>query len=167
MAIKNPKELFTRLLSEVRQREERTMEILQEVGQAANHPDIKEALESRAFLKNQAISTLDRCFKLINEKPMKVDDRMHDIFIENFREELAEIESPVARQLFILAKAKHLIHLRIAEYVALTAMADITGHYGVGVLLESVLADKLVFVERARRLVRLLVEKEIGTRLAA
>ncbi len=45
MAIKNPKELFTRLLSEVRQREERTMEILQEVGQAANHPDIKEALE--------------------------------------------------------------------------------------------------------------------------
>ncbi len=98
---------------------------------------------------------------------MKVDDRMHDIFIENFREELAEIESPVARQLFILAKAKHLIHLRIAEYVALTAMADITGHYGVGVLLESVLADKLVFVERARRLVRLLVEKEIGTRLAA
>jgi hypothetical protein len=38
--------------------------------------------------------------------------------------------------------------------VALIAMADVTGHFGVGVLLESCLADKVAFVERTRRLIR-------------
>lgn len=65
--------------------------------------------------------------------------------------ELAEIESPIAKHLYILAKANHLIHLRIGEYVALIAAADMTGHYGVGVLLEARLAEKLAFVERTRR----------------
>jgi len=46
-----------------------------------------------------------------------------------------------------------------------------TGHYGVGVLLESCLADKLAFVERTRRLIRNVFEvkmaKKIAERLAA
>ena len=167
MVIRNPKELFVMLLSDVRQREERTTQILQEISEAVKEPDLKEALESRVFLKAQILSTLDRCFKLVGEKPVEVGDRLHNVFVEDFRKELAEINSPVARHLFVLAKANHLIHLRIAEYVALTAMADITRHYGVGVLLESCLADNLAFVERARRLVRRVVEHEIGEQRAA
>ena len=67
----------------------------------------------------------------------------------------------------ILAKANHLIHPRIGEYVAMIAMADMTGHYGVGVLLESCFADKLAFVERARRLIRNLIEARVVAKLAA
>lgn len=167
MPIQNPKELFVMLLSHLRQREERSAEILQQISEHAKDPDIKEALESHVFLKMQMLSSLERCFKLIGEKPMKVSDRLHDIFVEDFRKELAEIQSPVAKHLYVLAKAKHLIQLSIAEYVALTAMADITKHYGVGVLLESCLAEKLAFIERARRLVRRIVEREVGERLAA
>ena len=56
---------------------------------------------------------------------MKPSGRLQDrVFLEDFRKELAEIESPVARHLFILAKANHLMHLRIAEYVALIETAD-------------------------------------------
>jgi hypothetical protein len=47
------------------------------------------------------------------------------------------------------------------------AAADVTGHYGVGVLLESILADKLAFLERDRRLVRHIIEGKISERLAA
>jgi hypothetical protein len=47
------------------------------------------------------------------------------------------------------------------------AMADMTGHYGVGVLLESCLADKLAFVERTRRLIRNLIEGRVAAKLAA
>ena len=65
------------------------------------------------------------------------------------------------------AKASHLIHLRIGEYVALIAAADLTGHYGVGVLLESCLAEKLAFVERTRRLIREIIEGKVAARLAA
>ncbi len=167
MAVKSPKEVFVMLLSDLRHREERTTEILQEMSEAAKEQDVKEALESRVFLKSQIISSLDRCFKLIGEQPVKVTDRMHDIFLEDFRRELGEIQSPVARRLYILAKLKHLTHLRIGEYAALTAMADMTGHFAVGVLLESCMADKLAFAERTRRLIRRYVESEIEARMAA
>jgi ferritin-like metal-binding protein YciE len=167
MTVKNPKELFVMLLSEVRQREERQTTILEEIANVAEDPDIKEALESRVFLKTQILSTLDRCFKLIGEKPMKVGERLHDVFVEDFRKEVAEIKSPVVKHLFILARAKHLIHLRMAEDVALTAMADLTKHYGVGMLLESCLAENVAFVERTTRLIRRIVEAEVGERLAA
>jgi hypothetical protein len=51
----------------------------------------------------------------------------------------------------------------MGEYVALIAAADLTGHYGVGVLLETCLADKLAFIERTRRLIR----ERIAQRVAA
>lgn len=92
---------------------------------------------------------------------MKLSGRHHEVFVEDFHKELAEIESPGARDLFILAKALHVIHFRIAEYVALIEVADVVGNYGVGVLLESCLADKLAFVERTRRLIRKVVETKV------
>ena len=92
---------------------------------------------------------------------------MNEVFLEDFRKELAEIQNPAAKALFVLIKANHLTHLRIAEYVALIATADLTGHYGVGVLLESCLADKLAFVERNRRLIRKVVEARVEKRMAA
>lgn len=91
---------------------------------------------------------------------------LHDIFVEDFRKELAEIQNPAAKRLFILAKAIHLTQLRIAEYAALVAAADVTGHYGVGVLLESCLADKLAFVERTRRMIRNAVEAKVAKKMA-
>ncbi len=59
------------------------------------------------------------------------------------------------------------MHLRIGEYVPLIAAADMTGHYGVGVLLESCLADKLAFVERTHRMIRYMVEGRMAAKLAA
>jgi ferritin-like metal-binding protein YciE len=78
---------------------------------------------------------------------------LHDVFIEDFRRELDEVQGPVARKLFVLAKASHLAHLQVASYMALIAAADTLGHPGVSVLLESCLADKLAFVERTKRLI--------------
>ena len=167
MAEKNPKDIVVRLLSDVRQGTERTTKVFQEISQVAENPDIKEALEARVLISDQILAKLDQCFKLIGEQPVKLTGRLHDVFVEDFRKELAEIQSPAARHLFILAKALHLIHFRIAEYVALTAAADVTGHYGVGVLLESCLADKLAFVERTRRLIRKIVEAKVAERANA
>jgi ferritin-like metal-binding protein YciE len=167
MAIKDPKELFVALLSNLRQGTERTTNIFQELSQVAQNPDVKEALEARVFVSQRILEKLDQCFKLIGEKPVQLSGRLQEVFLEDFRRELKEIESPVARHLFILAKANHLIHFRIGEYVALIAAADATGHYGVGVLLESCLADKLAFVERTRRLIRNIVEGRAQARMAA
>jgi ferritin-like metal-binding protein YciE len=167
MSVKNPHELFVMLLSNVREGTERTTKIFQEISQVAQNPDVKEALEARAFVSQRTLEKLDQCFKLIGEQPVKLNGRLMEVFAEDFRKELAEIESPVAKHLYILAKANHLIHLRIGEYVALIAAADMTGHYGVGVLLETCLAEKLAFVERTRRLIKNLIEHKVATKLAA
>jgi ferritin-like metal-binding protein YciE len=167
MPVNNPKELFVQMLSNVRQGTERTTKIFQEISQVAQNPDVKEAMEARVFVSDSTLAKLDQCFKLIGEQPVKLSGRLHDVFVEDFRKEVAEIQNPMAKHLFILAKANQLIHLRIAEYVALIAAADMTGHYGVGVLLESCLADKLAFVERTRRLIRNIVESKVTERIAA
>jgi ferritin-like metal-binding protein YciE len=104
-------------------------------------PDIKEAPESRAWISEKDLSAIDRCFELIGETPVKLSGRLQEVFVEDFRRELAEKQNPIAKHIFILANASHLIHCRIAEYSALVAAADRTGHYAVGVLLESCLAD--------------------------
>ena len=166
MAVQDPKELFVKLLSDVRQNEERSAGILQELSDAVEDQDIKEAIESRIFLKNQTLSTLDRCFKLIGEQPEKTSGRLQDIFVEDFRREFGEIKGTLARTLFVAAKVNHLMHFRIAEYVVLVAMADVTGHYAVGSLLESCLADKLAFVERNRRRIRRFIQSEIAVGVA-
>jgi len=165
--VKNAKELFVLLLSDARQGTERTTKILQEISQVAQDPEIKEALEARIFVSDQVLAKVDQCFKLIGEQPVKLAGRLHDIFVEDFRTELSEIQSPAGKHLFILAKTIQLNHLRIAEYAALIAAADITGKHGVGVLLESCLADKLAFVERTRRLIRKIVETKVHERIAA
>src|SRR5215831_11330617 len=154
MPIKTPKELCVSMLSELRHGAERSQKIYEELGQVAQNSEIKEALDARELVSSQIMSRLDECFKLIGEKPVKINQRLHDVFIEDFRRELTEIQGPVARKLFVLAKASHLAHLQVAGYMALIAAADSLGHPGVGVLLESSLADKLAFMERTRHLIR-------------
>jgi ferritin-like metal-binding protein YciE len=162
MPTKSPKELFVLMLSHARQGTERTSKILQEISQAAQRPEIKEALEARAFISEQILTKLDECFRLIGEKPVQLTGRLEEVFAEDFRRELGEIQSPAAKHLFVLVKAIRLVHLRIGELVALTAAADMTGHYAVGVLLETCLADYLAFTERTRRFIRNIAEAELG-----
>jgi ferritin-like metal-binding protein YciE len=167
MPLSNPKEMFVHLLSDLRQNSERSAKFYQEISQVAQQPEIKEALEARAFLSNKTLATLDQCFKLIGEQPVKLSGRMQEVFVEDFRRELAEIQNPAVKHLFTLAKLNHLTNFRIGEYAALIAAADMTGHYGVGVLLESCLADKLAFVERTKRLIRKLVETKVAEKITS
>jgi ferritin-like metal-binding protein YciE len=167
MATKSPKEIFLLLLSEARQNTEHATKVFQEINQLVEDPDIKEAIDARVFVSEKILSQIDQCFKLLGEGPVALNGRLQQVFVEDVRRELAEIQSPTARQMFILAKLSYLVHFRIAEYTALTAIADLTGHFGIGVLLESCLADTLVFVERTRRHLTTLIESKVTGRLAA
>ena len=167
MPVKNPKELFVTLLSHVRHGTDRSAAIYKELGELAQNPEIQEALAARAFVSRQNLEKLDEAFKMIGEKPVEFSGRLHDVFVEDFRRELGEIQSPEAKRLFVLAKANHLNHMRTAEYMTLVAAADISGHHGVGVLLESCLADHLAFAERTKRLIRRFVEARVAARATA
>ncbi|MEJ2007439.1 MAG: DUF892 family protein [Acidobacteriota bacterium] len=167
MPVRNREELFVMLLSHLRQGTERTTSILEELGDAAQNPEVKEALHARAFVNNKILATIDEAFKQIGKKPVTLPGRLHDVFVEDFRRELGEIESPEGKRLYVLARAHQLINLRTGEYMVLIAAADASGYHGVGVLLESCLADTLSFVERNRRFLRNIMEEKIEARRAA
>jgi ferritin-like metal-binding protein YciE len=167
ISVKNPRELFVMLLSDARQNTERSAKIYQEISLQAEDPDIREALESRAWIAEKDLSAIDRCFQLIGEQPVQLSGRLHDVFVEDFRKELTEIQNPVAKAVFILAKASRLSHLRVAEYEVLVEAADLSGHHAVGVLLESCMADKLMFIKRTRHFINTLVATKIAARAGA
>ena len=162
MAIGTTKELFLSLLSELKDGEEQTAKLYQRLGLAAHSPEIKDALDAREFILCQNLVRLDECFRLLGEKPAKADSRLHDLFLDNLRRGVSEIQSPVARRIFILAKANRLMHLRAGEYVALIAAAEATGQPSVGVILENCMADTLALMERTRNLIREQVQDELG-----
>lgn len=153
MKINDPKELFVLLLNDLWQGAEKSNKFFQELVPFVKEPEFKEALEARVFLSGKVTEALNQSFEFIGENPMPLSAGDLELFIEDFRKELGEIQSPDVKQLFILVKANHMLHLRIGEYTALIAAADATGHYGVGALLESCLTDEVAFAERARRLI--------------
>lgn len=160
MSVQNPRELFVRMLSDVRRHEERVAHSLREIGERAEDPEIRQSLTALTYLSDRTLGTLDQCFGMISEKPVETDDRLQDVFIDNFRRALDELDSPVARTLYIASKANQLMYLRAGEYGALIAMSRISGNPGVALLLESCLTDKLAFVERMRYRIREIAERE-------
>ena len=166
MPIKTPKELFVMLLTDVRQGAEKAEKVYEEIGQLAQDPQIKEALQARAFVSGKVLAILDECFKLLGEQPAKLTGRLQETLIEDFRRELAEIQGPVAKRLFALVKLNHLAHFRVSEYRALIAAAEAVGHHGVSLLLETCLAVKLAFAERTHRFLREVVETRMAERAA-
>jgi len=158
MPVNNPQEMFVLLLSDVRRKTERSIEFYKEASKIADEPEIKDAIDARAFVAQKSLDKIDEAFRLINQKPVTLTGGTEEVFLEDFRREVAEIKGPVVRRIFILSKLMHLTHWRIGEFVALVAAADTTRNGGVGVLLESCLGDYLSFVERNRRIIRKLVE---------
>jgi ferritin-like metal-binding protein YciE len=158
----NPKELFELLLSNARRSAEQTTRILKELSDLTQDIDTKEALAARVFLSDKIVGTLDQCFKLIGARPIartaESGGGLQDAFIAECRAGLADIRSPTATRLFVLAKASQLIHFSVGEYVALIACADMTGHCGVTALLETCLADNVAFIELTCRLIGNIVE---------
>jgi len=167
MPVNNPLEMFVLLLSDVRRKTERSADFYSEASKLAEDPEIKEAIEARAFVAQKSLDKIDEAFKLINQKPVTLSGRTEEVFVEDFRREVAEIKAPVVRKIFVLSKLLHLTHWRIGEYMALVAAADATGNFGVGVLLESCLGDYLAFVERNRRIIRKLIELKAATKATA
>ena len=77
------------LLSNVRNRTERQSDIYQEIGKHAEEPEIKEAIEARAFVSKQILEKLDECFRIFGEKPGKCTGQLQETFLEDFRKTVA------------------------------------------------------------------------------
>ena len=68
MPVKEPKELFVALLSDVRQNTESASKIYLELGQHAQAPQVKEALIARAFISANALEKITLLESCLGEK---------------------------------------------------------------------------------------------------
>jgi ferritin-like metal-binding protein YciE len=161
MPAKTPKELFLYLLSEAKFHNEKTTKFFQEIVPFAQEQEIKQALEARIFLHDKIVATIDQVFKMMGEQPMKVTGKMFDVFVEDFTREIGEIQIPILRQLFLLANVNHVLEFRVSEFKTLSKIADITNHFGVGLLLETCFADYLTLLERNQKIMKHLVELKV------
>jgi len=166
MSFKDPVEMFVNLLSHVRATTERSGKIYEELAKVAENDEISEALSARAFARTTELEKIDEAFRLIDKKPVELSGDKQKAFVENFREDLAQIDNPLVKKIFVLAKLTHLANWRIGEWKVLVAAADFTGNYAVGVLLESCLADDLAFGERTRTILRRLAEEKVAAKRA-
>jgi ferritin-like metal-binding protein YciE len=164
MSFKDPVEMFVNLLSHVRATTERSGKIYEELAKVVENDEISEALNARAFARTTELEKIDEAFRLIDKKPVELSGDKQKAFVENFREDLAQIDNPLVRKIFVLSKAIHLAHWRAGEWKVLVAAADFTGNYGVGVLLETCLADDLAFAERTHRILRRMAEAKMAAR---
>jgi hypothetical protein len=58
MPVRDPKELFVRMLSDVRRGAERSTKFFQEASELAQNEDIKEALNARVFVQDSILKRL-------------------------------------------------------------------------------------------------------------
>ncbi len=162
--LNTPQELFVALLSNVMRREEKLGEVLTQIASHTKDDDIKQALQSREFVREQQVASLKHCFKLLGAEPVEPETRLHEMFVEDFKKQVAAIEGAVAKRLFVLAKINNLMRLHANEYAVLTAMADFTNNYGVAVLLEACQATNDALADRARSAIRSTVKERITER---
>ena len=167
MVLSPSQQVFLLLLSNARHGTDRAARFYEEISHYAPQADMKATLQARAFIANKTLVTLDECFRLMEIQPIKVRGRVEEVFADDFRRDLIELQSPIATALYIMAKVIHLHNLRTAEYLALSAAADVVGHSELGTLLESCLPDHLVFIERARRMIRDTLTERMSGRLVA
>lgn len=165
MSIQNAQDLFVTVLSDLHQREQKALQFWQEMSRQAQNEEIKEILDTRAHLTRQSISNLEECFKILGKQPVTTSGRVHDVVVENFRETLDEIQEPRLKGLYVLHAIREVVQFHISEYVTLATMAEVMGNIPVSALLESNLAEKMVFVERVRTLLRTMAEAVITAKM--
>ena len=85
MGIYNTRELYIKMLSDVLKREERVSEIFTMLREIAQDSRIKELLDSAMYLTENSCASLDRCFKMIGEKPVASESKLLDVFIDDFK----------------------------------------------------------------------------------
>jgi ferritin-like metal-binding protein YciE len=166
MAIQSAEDLFIATLSNLHASEQRLAKAADELSQQVQDPDVKNILSVRAYLTQQDVSNLEKCFQLLGKQPMPGMTRFSQVWAEDALKEVGAIQAPGLKALYALNKIRTIQNFHVGEYAAATAMAAFVGNRAVTTLLEHTMADKIDFVERTQDFVVDLAQQALSTRAA-
>lgn len=155
-------EVFVMTLSNARRNSAQSAKAYRQFSEALEDLELKRDLEAWASITENDVKALDHCFKRIGVKPVDLSFRLEDAFGPGLKAELAQMQTSMGRQLYILVKITEVVLRSMAGYPILISAADEKGHYDISALLEAIVARRLAFMQKHQRLIQDLIENSIA-----
>jgi ferritin-like metal-binding protein YciE len=155
-------EVLIMTLRNARKHSAQSSKAYRQLSEAAESVEFKRDLESWASDTENDLKSLDRCFERIGTKPADLSFPPEDAFAPDLKAELAQMQTSMGRQLYILVKASELALRSMAGYPILISAAEEAGYFDVSALLEAIVARRLAHMQKHQRLMQDLIESSIA-----
>ncbi|MCX6020565.1 MAG: DUF892 family protein [Chloroflexi bacterium] len=165
MAIQSAEDLFLTMLSNLQNSETRLASNAGDLAQLAQNKEVKEVLDVRAFIAKQNAANIDECFRLLGKKPVQTNQQFRQTWLEDVRREAETIQTPALKAIYVIGAFRQIQNLHLAEYATLVAIARLMNNMPVATLLQSNLADKVMFVKRTDDMIRDIGATAFATRM--
>ena len=127
-AIQSPQQLFLLQLAEMYDIEQRLTQVLPELAQEVQNPEVKEAFSQHLQETQQHVRNLEQCFQILGQQPVAMPNHTvvglkqdHDSFMQQFQ------PSDSILTMFDLNAGCQSEHLEIANYNSLIDAANNLG----------------------------------------
>jgi ferritin-like metal-binding protein YciE len=164
--LNNPEEIFSFKLGAALTMEKKLVEVLEELEESAQRPEIKQALNEHREETRQHVANVERCFELLGEK---IDDSPCPAVEGMAKEGKATIKKTdnTVVDAVILSAATESEHHEIAVYETLITNAEARGASEVAGLLRQNLEQEKHALEVARSTMQTIASEGIAVQAAA
>jgi ferritin-like metal-binding protein YciE len=142
MSISNLRELFTYNLQDTHYAETRIFETLPEMIEAAEHPELKQALSAHRQETRRQIERLNEVFEMLGRSPGDEECEAINGILEEGEELLEETEGTPMGDLGLIASGLAVEHYEIVRYRCLVNWASMLGLVDVAALLQESLLEE-------------------------
>jgi ferritin-like metal-binding protein YciE len=142
MKLENLQQLFVKELRDLYDAENQITDALPKLIDAANHPELKHALQEHLSVTKQQISRLDTIFHTLGEKPTGETCKGMKGVIKEGDEIVSAGGDPSTVDAGIISAAQRVEHYEMAGYGTVRTYAKLLGHQQMASLLQQTLDEE-------------------------
>jgi ferritin-like metal-binding protein YciE len=146
--------LFLDELADIYNAEQQLTKALPKLADAAQNPELREALQSHLEETETHISRLEQVFESLDESPKKKKCKGMEGIIEEGKEVLSEHKRTPELDAGLISAAQRVEHYEIAVYGCLCTWAEQMGHEPALSLLKETLAEEKAADEKLTEIAR-------------
>jgi ferritin-like metal-binding protein YciE len=143
MKLENLQQLFVKELRDLYDAEDQITDALPKMIDAANHPELKQALQRHLNVTRQQISRLDRVFQMLGEKPTGETCKGMKGVIKEGDEIVSAGGDPSTVDAGIISAAQRVEHYEMAGYGTVRTYAKLLGQEQIASLLQQTLDEEI------------------------
>ena len=164
--LNTPEEIFDFKLGSAHKMEQKLVEVLEELEEAANRTEIKQAVRAHREETIQHVANIEQCFKLLGLEPDDSPNPVIDAMAKEGKATLKKVDDSLADAVVLVA-ATESEHYEIAVYETLVTNAHARGATEVAALLQQNLDQEKHALEVARTTMEKISSEGIAVPTAA